>query len=173
MELAKDIRIDLDSKIWGRHGWFFIDSIGLAYPQNPTPSEKLKYLHLFYSFDTILPCTKCRHHWGEYLKSNPLNDTILKSKDNLIKWLLGAHNNVNHINNTKIISLKDFYTYYNTQYKINVKKDTCLNTCGLKNINTYHSFESNNNYKYISIILFGIIIALGLFIFRQNQLMRN
>jgi hypothetical protein len=190
---TKDIRTDLDSDIWGKHGWFFIDSIVLSYPQNPTPNEKLHYQYLFYSFPIVLPCAKCRTHFNQYLTSNPLDDAILSSKKKLIIWILNAHNNVNKINNKKIITLDEFYLYYNTKYNINVIKDTCKTTCGLKqpniiqqkpnsnsnsnsnsnpnsNPNSNSKLNPNLNYKYISIILFGFVIALGLCIFRQNQL---
>ena len=168
MSLSKDIRIDLDSSIWGPNGWFFIDSICLSYPLNPTFSEKEQYKNFFYSFPVILPCFKCRIHFNEYLMSNPLNDQILSSKDNLINWILTAHNRIRN----KSIGLEEFYSYYNNKYNINVQKETCKTTCGLKQYNNLHNNHNNHNikqYKLISILLFGIIIALSLYLVRINQ----
>ena len=158
----KDIRIDLESSIWGPNAWFFIDSICLSYPLNPTNNEKKQYKKFFYSFPVILPCFKCRIHFNEYLLDNPLNDHILSSKDNLINWILGAHNRIRD----KPIRLEDFFSYYNNKYNINVKNDACISTCGLKQPNNYNN---NNKYKLISILLFGIIIALSLYLLRTNQ----
>ena len=73
------MRIDLPSEIWGPSGWFFIDSICLSYPNNPTELEKKQYRKFFYSFPIILPCSKCRIHFNEYIEMNPLNDEILIS----------------------------------------------------------------------------------------------
>jgi len=91
----EEIRIDLDSNIWGSKGWFFLDSIILAYPNNPTEIEKQTYKNFLYALPIVTPCNKCRHHIEQFIKKYPLNDNILKSKDNLILWILSAHNNVN------------------------------------------------------------------------------
>lgn len=162
-DIRKDIRIDLDSSVWGPHGWFFIDSICLSYPTNPTNDEKEHYKNFFYSFPTIIPCYKCRIHFNEYLNTNPLTDTILESKENLINWVLIAHNRIR----TKDIKLEEFYNYYNDKYKINVQNDTCKITCGLKQ--PTNLYKPNNNYKYLSVVLFGIVIGLSLYLLRINQ----
>lgn len=94
-------RISLDPDIWGGKGWFFLDSVVLAYPDNPTEEEKQQFKNFFYAIPTVGPCNKCRIHFGQFIKKYPLNNTILKSKDNLILWLLSAHNNVNKINGKK------------------------------------------------------------------------
>lgn len=160
-----DIRTELKSDIWGPHGWFLFDSICLSYPNNPTNTDKEQYKYFFYSLPHILPCSKCRIHFKEYIEKYPLNDDILKSKYNLIIWILTAHNNVKKINNNNKITLKNFYNFYNKQYKMDVKNDTCTTSCSIKHKPIY-----NNNYKIISVILFGIIIALSLYIIRHNQL---
>ena len=161
--IPKDIRIDLDSKIWGPNGWFFIDSICLSYPLYPTESDKQQYKNFFYSFPNILPCAKCRMHFNEYINKNPLTDDILNSKETLIDWILNVHNKIRN----KIISKEEFYTYYNDKYKVNVKSDTCQTTCGLKQYNNHSN--SNNHYKYISIFFLAVIIALSLYLLRSNQ----
>ena len=134
---SKDIRIDLDSKIWGPKGWFFIDSIVLSYPLNPTKIEKDQYKNFFYTFPIILPCAKCRVHFNEYIIKYPLNDQILSSK--------------------------------------NIKKDNCVSTCGLKQINNHYKQRNNyeQTFKLLSIILFGVIISLSLYILRSMQLKNN
>ncbi len=162
--MEKDIRINLDSSIWGSFGWFFCDSICLSYPNSPTDEQKEHYRHFFNSLRYVLPCQKCRHHYTEFIKRFPLNDFILSNKKYLIMWLLHAHNNVNKINNKKEITLKDFYKYYNLKYNIDVQKDTCIDTCDINSIKT-----KKYNFKYISVILFAIIIALSLYILRILQ----
>ena len=160
--LSKDIRIDLDSKIWGPNGWFFIDSISLSYPIHPSDIDKQQYKNFFYSFPNILPCSKCRIHFNDYINKNPLTDEILSSKEKLIKWILSSHNNIRD----KQIDIEEFYLYYNDKYNINVKIDACKKKCGLKQYNNHNP----NYYKYISIILLGIIVALSLYLLRTNQL---
>jgi len=181
MSFSKDIRTNLNPDIWGPFGWFFNDSICLSYPENPTQNEKQHYINFFYALPYILPCTKCRNHFNQYITKYPLNDNILQSKENLIKWFLGAHNNINRINNKKLITLEEFYLYYNKKFNMDVKKDTCKITCDLKqNIpnlkkvnNTNNTNNTKNDFKIISIILFGIVIALSLYVLRKNHLSIN
>ena len=97
-------------------------------------------------------------------------------KDNLIIWVLSAHNNVNKINkNNKNITVDDFYKFYNDEYKIDVTVNTCKTKCEMpKEYNMIN--ESNcdsDNYKMLSIVLFGVLITLGLFLYRNMQLNNN
>lgn len=159
------MRIDLNSEIWGNHAWFFIDSILLSYPSNPSIEEKNNYKNFFYSLKYILPCLKCRNHYKEYLKKNPLNDNIMDSKNNILLWIVNLHNKINNFNNKKEISLNKLYKYYSLIYKTDISTDSCYTKC------------SNNNDNEISIIklrliiiLFGIIVIFLLFIIRKYQL---
>jgi len=168
-------RVDLDSEIWGSKGWFFLDSVALGYPDNPTEEDKQQYKNFFYAFTTVVPCNKCRYHFKQFIDKYPLNSKILKSKDNLILWILTAHNNVNKINGKKPIILDEFYKYYNKIYKTDVKINTCKDKCKLTNLpNNFMKSDNKNqsstDYKFISILLFGIIIALNLYIYRVMQL---
>ena len=170
MNFSKDIRTDLNPEVWGPFGWFFSDSICLSYPNNPTQNEKQQYKNYFYALPYILPCTKCRKHFNQYITKYPLNDYVLNSKDNLIKWVLGAHNNVNKINNKNNITLEEFYSYYNKKFNMDVKKDTCKVTCGLKkNEPIVNNSPGGFDFKFISIILFGIVISLSLYLLRCTQ----
>ncbi len=178
-------RINLDPEKWGGKGWFFLESICLAYPDNPTEEEKKQYKKFFYAIPIVGPCNKCRIHFNQFIKKYPLNDTILKSKDNLILWILSAHNNVRKINNQKQISLKEFYDFYDEIYKTDVKLVGCKDKCELttlpdkvfkikehmkqnSNVELYATQNTPNNF--LSFVFFGIIIALSLFIYRSLQL---
>ena len=37
----------MDPKIWGPPGWFFIHSVTLVYPDNPTETEKNNFKRFF------------------------------------------------------------------------------------------------------------------------------
>jgi hypothetical protein len=184
----KNNRISLDPEIWGSKGWFFLDSIGLSYPDYPTEEEKKQYKNFFNAIPTVGPCNKCRQHFKQFINKYPLNDTILKSKDNLILWILSAHNNVRKINNQKQISLKEFYEFYNEVYKTDVKLVGCKDKCELTalpdkifktkehmrqyNINSQTNLHNKTSISnnFFSFIFFGIIIALSLFMYRSIQL---
>jgi len=132
MGLSKDSEINLNPKIWGPPAWFFIESIIISFPKNPTIEEKKSYINFFYSLPNILPCQKCREHFKYFLKKYPLDNSILKSRERFITWIVAAHNNVNKINNSKNISIDNFYKFYNKQYDTD-NNGKCTTVCGITN----------------------------------------
>ena len=149
-------RIDLSPEIWGSNGWLFLDSICLSYPLNPTDEIRENYKSFFNLLPEMLPCDKCRNHLKHYITKYPLNDNILKSKDNLILWILNAHNNVNKINGKNMITLEQFKQYYDQKYK-----DSCSSCKPIK--------KPISNMNVFGIIMFGMIIALSLYLYRSSQ----
>lgn len=169
-------RIDLNSEIWGPAGWFFSESICLAYPKNPSMEEKIQYKNYFYSFPYVVPCNKCRYHFLQYINKYPLTDNILSSRLKMIIWILGAHNNVNRMNNKNNITLDKFNKYYNDKYKMDVNNDTCKIKCGLnlnskpakKTCDISNSNSNANNPFVFLIILFGIMTILMFFMHKKH-----
>jgi len=117
-------RINIDSNIWGPKAWFFIDTIILSYPNNPNYEDIKIYKDFILSLEKLLPCEKCRKHFGEFINKNPLDESILSSKPNLIKWILKCHNNVRKIQKKDQITLDDFYNYYIKNANLQVDKQT-------------------------------------------------
>ena len=107
------MNIDYNPKIWGPKAWFFIETIILSYPNNPTLNDKTIFKNFFNSLANILPCEKCRNNYKNHIKSNPLNDDILCNKNNLIEWIVKIHN----LSMGKKITKKSMLNYYNNQYK--------------------------------------------------------
>ena len=107
------MNIDYNPKIWGPKAWFFIETIILSYPNNPTLNDKTIFKNFFNSLANILPCEKCRYNYKNHIKSNPLNDDILCNKNNLIEWIVKIHN----LSMGKKITKKSMLNYYNNQYK--------------------------------------------------------
>ena len=107
------MNIDYNAKIWGPKAWFFIETIILSYPNNPTLNDKTIFKNFFNSLANILPCEKCRYNYKNHIKSNPLNDDILCNKNNLIEWIVKIHN----LSMGKKITKKSMLNYYNNQYK--------------------------------------------------------
>ena len=62
----------LDPRIWGPKGWFFLHSIALNYPKNPTDHDKRNFKQFFESIQYVLPCPQCSQHYSENLQKNPL-----------------------------------------------------------------------------------------------------
>jgi hypothetical protein len=109
----------LDPEIWGPKGWFFLHSITLNYPDNPTTNDKQNYKMFFESLKNVLPCEFCSKHFKENFDKHPLNDEILNTKKNLVNWLIEMHNEVNRLDNKKIYKYREVIDLYKNIYTPN------------------------------------------------------
>lgn len=91
---------------WGTHAWAFIESIALTYPVNPTLQDKSDYKDFFISLQNVLPCPRCRNHYKENLKKHPINKA-LTSREDLIRWVIDVHNEVNKSNGKRVLSYEE------------------------------------------------------------------
>jgi hypothetical protein len=162
-------RTDLDPTKWGPKGWFFIDSVGLAYPDKPKLEDKQQYMVFFNSLPYILPCTNCGYNMNKHIKSKPLTMNILETKERLIEWIIDLHNSVNQSLNKPTISIKDFYAFYNNKYHLNVKNETCKITCGVPKQTISICKKKDQKLNFMIILIFGAIVALSLYIYKQIQ----
>ena len=126
---------------WGPHGWIFLHSITFQYPMNPSINDKKNYYNFFHSLQYILPCPKCKNHYSDHLKNNPIQ---LNSRLDLIHWLIKVHNNVNKSLNKKIYSFNEIENLYHKNYNYSIQN----------NINS----NNNNTYHYLLIILILLFI---------------
>jgi hypothetical protein len=78
---------------WGRNGWKFLHAITFAYPTNPTPKTKRRYMNFFKSIKYVLPCKVCRDGYAKNVKSLSLRH--MQNQYTLSRWLVGVHNQVN------------------------------------------------------------------------------
>ena len=160
------MKINLDPKIWGPKAWFFLESICITYPEFPTNEEKDKYKSFFYSLINILPCKLCNNHYLEFINKNPLTDKILSKRENVIKWILKCHNNINTLNKKKNITLDNLLNYYDEVYNNKLCNDKCSNSNinNNANVNIYELINSR-----IFIFLFCIIIIIILIMNKYNN----
>jgi hypothetical protein len=109
----------IEPKIWGKHGWIFLHSIALSYPNMPTKQEQLNMKNFFTNIAHILPCNMCRDHYKLNLIKHPLDSQVLKNSNNLNEWLIKIHNEVNLISNKKMINITPKEVYENISNKSN------------------------------------------------------
>ena len=158
--------------VWGPHGWKFIHYITLAYPENPTQTQKEKYQAFFILLKDVLPCAVCANHYKENLQNNPLNDQILNSRDKFIKWGIDIHNSVNKSNKKPILDYTTAYNMINTDSECKpVKQIELFNTIDkqtkepIPNKNIDNNID-NNIMVYKLIGLFIILISIA-FIYKK------
>jgi hypothetical protein len=113
--------INLDSKIWGPHGWFFIESIVIALPENISPSLQKELKHFFISLSSLLPCEKCRYHFLKYIKKTNIMDIDFSKKDKVLKWINTVHNEIRKRNGSNTISIEKTIKYYDDKYNTKIK----------------------------------------------------
>lgn len=104
---------NINPAIWGPHFWKMMHYITLAYSDTPTDIEKQNFKNFFLSIKHVIPCETCRDNFARHFDSNPLTDSVLSSRYNLINWLLNIHNIVNRETNQKEITYQEFLEEYN------------------------------------------------------------
>jgi hypothetical protein len=139
----------MKSDIWGPPAWFFLHSVTLQYPINPTAQDKTNMMTFLTSLGNVLPCEKCQMHYKKNLQELPLNNTVLGSRNNLVNWMIDIHNLVNKSNGKRELSHEE---------AIKLVQDK------------YHEDKSSNLIIYIFIMLFiiGLLVVLVWVIINKN-----
>ncbi|VVU95181.1 Erv1 / Alr family [seawater metagenome] len=97
---------------WGPYAWVFLHSITFNYPVNPSKEVQLQYKNFFESLQYVIPCDKCQRNYQNKLVKFKLTDKVLKSRKNLIEWLIDIHNEVNKSTGKRILTYKEVIDYY-------------------------------------------------------------
>lgn len=137
---------NLNPKIWGKDCWNTIYYIAFSYPSNPSDNDKQTYRFFYLYLFKVLPCESCREHCNDIIIQYPLNDFVLSSRDNLLKWLLNINNNVNRRLNKKDISFNELIDKYSIYYD-----------AGTHDVDTF-----NDKKKYFKTLLTIIILLLAI-----------
>jgi hypothetical protein len=166
----------MNQNIWGPPLWFSLHSITFTYPLNPTPIDKSNYKKFFASLENVLPCAVCRKNYLRHLNESPI-DNALKSRKDLVEWMIDLHNLVNAETGKKFVSkdkvLKRYEEIYGKKIILNENDDNIINTnTPLKNTHNFF-FENIKTYRnqIIIIILILIIIILMMnILFKKNRI---
>jgi hypothetical protein len=81
-------------KTWGKHFWYTLHIVSLAYPEFPTLEQTENYQQFFTNFGKVLPCKKCSKNYQRHLKELPITDALVNRKS-LFDWSIKLHNIVN------------------------------------------------------------------------------
>lgn len=105
--------------VWGPRAWFFLESIALGYPEEPSDDEKEAIKNLILSLEYLLPCGTCRHHYGDYLQKYIETyslDKVVEDRYSLITFIIDLHNDVRIRNGQTPRTVGDVFTYYQKMY---------------------------------------------------------
>jgi len=81
-------------EVWGPFFWGMIHITALAYPKSPTYGDKKAAKDFFEALPFLLPCPICKEHLKKHLAKFPISPH-LDRKDDLFKWTVMLHNEVN------------------------------------------------------------------------------
>jgi hypothetical protein len=124
----------INPSYWGNCGWKFMHYITLSYPKSPTIKDKTDITNFFNNVGNVLPCALCRINYYNHLKKYPLDDKVIENRENLVKWLVNIHNEVNMMHDKTIYTVDKLYKEYMT--------------------------ENTNCYKYIIFVIFVVLILI-------------
>ena len=105
-----------NNNIWGPPAWTFLHTVTYNYPENPTEDDKRNFYNFFDSLQHVLPCEKCKAHYKQNIKKYDLKNN-LGSRQELVKWLIDLHNDINKDNGKPVWSYSEVYNKYQNMYK--------------------------------------------------------
>lgn len=100
----------MDPRIWGPHGWFFIETVVLSMPDDITDTSP--YITFLQSLKDVLPCPGCRQEYREYITTHP----IPTNRKEIIEWVFTLHNAVRQRTGKQPRSTQSMMDYYSAQY---------------------------------------------------------
>lgn len=124
----------MNPTIWGPEAWTFLHTITISYPDNPTKEEKASAKKLIESLAYLLPCVHCKSNFAKHIKN--ISDDVFSSRKKFFEWLVDVHNNVNRQKGTREYSYKEVLSAYKKK------------------------FNHKNNYQWIFVLIFVIIITI-------------
>ena len=106
----------LNPDVWGPHYWFFMNTIAVNYPKNPSDGIKKKHYNFITSLIDFIPNASISKEFENMLDQYPI-EPYLNSRDSLLKWVHFIHNKVNERIGKKTITYYEFIESYYAQYK--------------------------------------------------------
>ena len=171
-------RINLTPAVWGPKTWFFLESMAMAYSDNPTDDEKLSAKNLIMSLKDLLPCWSCRNNYNNYItdyfKVASIDD-VVSTRSKLVTFINDVHNDVRVRNKQNSRTIEEVFKYYNQEYMAYSVKNTVQENFSSKNENKIN-YSQTESYKLVKSLLYQfnplmilIGIILGLIIYKLYQ----
>tara|TARA_B100000927_G_C16467890_1_gene470415 strand:+ start:2516 stop:2953 length:438 start_codon:yes stop_codon:yes gene_type:complete len=119
----------LDPNVWGPNYWFFLHTIAITYPLNPTVKTKKIYYNFIHNFYQFIPDKEYSKNFIKILDDYPLTP-YLDSRESFIRWVHFIHNKINTLYGSKNYeftleeSMQEYYKKYEPliDYKKKIKR---------------------------------------------------
>lgn len=110
----------MNPKVWGKKGWFFLHSVALNYPKNPSVADKENYKNFYTILQNTLPCSICANNYKKHLLELPLTNDVLSSRKKLFLWTVKIHNKVNQAKGRRDMDPGYVLEKYSKTYKTEI-----------------------------------------------------
>lgn len=97
-------------KHWGPAGWHFIHAAMMCAPTKLDDRQQSEMMQFLVLFGKHLPCPKCRNHFLSFIDQNMSRERV-STRDELVRLLNDAHNEVNMKNNKRTFTLEEHYAW--------------------------------------------------------------
>lgn len=101
----------LPPAVWGPLFWHTIHIVAIGYPQSPSYAQKRAAKEFYESLSFLIPCPVCREHYQTHLQKSPITPH-LDSRDDLFKWTVHLHNEVNKLLKKPTLLESEVIYYY-------------------------------------------------------------
>lgn len=91
--MGGDEVVTITPKDWGPFMWHTLYVIAIAMPATPSDDERAGFVDLIEGLKRVVPCGLCRAHFTEYIGKHRVSRAA-RSRDGMLKWVLGAENAV-------------------------------------------------------------------------------
>ena len=109
--MRSSYRMKVPPAVWGPLFWHTIHIVALGYPANPTYGHKKAAKEFYESLAFLIPCPVCREHYEKHLQKNPLTPH-LDRRDDLFRWTVNLHNEVNEsLGKPRLLESEVIYYY--------------------------------------------------------------
>lgn len=134
---------NMNPKHWGKTYWDFIYIVGISYPNEPTDIDKLKIRQFLNLLTYLLPCQNCKDNYEKNMIKYPVTSITVSSKNELLKWIIQIHNEVNTEQDKSLVTMDQILYRY--------------------------TFDDSNNYSknvtYVLLFLLCIVIIFWMVMF--------
>jgi hypothetical protein len=154
----------MEPSIWGKHGWIFLHSVTMAYPDNPTLEDKQNFKTFFNLLRHTLPCNVCKVNYGKHWDSNPPKG-VFDSKRSLVEWFIGIHNTANKFAKKPILTYDQVIDHYKILYKTGELPNSMTASSPIiskQEITKQLEKSANNTIIYIYLIILLIFLVAGI-----------
>ena len=91
--------------------WHTMHVTALSYPSDPNYAQKRAAKEFYESLAQLIPCPICREHYQTHLQKLPISPH-LDRRDDLFRWTVELHNEVNAILGKSRVSEMESINYY-------------------------------------------------------------